>query len=110
MDVCHHPQRDHRLLPLSAPPPRTAIAAAPDNPSTGDAELDTDEAVQKELASCLVPMLSALPAQQAAAVKMVDLDARTHAAARAVGYLGIRDEIPRPTRPRRSARTDSIQR
>lgn len=55
------------------------VDAVPDNPS--NAELDTDEAAQKELASCLVPMLSALPAEQAAAVKMVDLDARTHAAA-----------------------------
>ncbi|MEV6340725.1 sigma-70 family RNA polymerase sigma factor [Nocardia vinacea] len=55
------------------------VDAVPDNPS--NAELDTDEAAQKELASCLVPMLSGLPAEQAAAVKMVDLDARTHAAA-----------------------------
>ncbi|WP_067834685.1 sigma-70 family RNA polymerase sigma factor [Nocardia lijiangensis] len=55
------------------------VDAIPDNPS--NAALDTDEAAQKELASCLVPMLSALPADQAAAVKMVDLDARTHAAA-----------------------------
>ncbi len=57
------------------------VDAVPDNPSTGDAGLDADDAAQKELASCLVPMLSALPAEQAAAVKMVDLDARTHAAA-----------------------------
>ncbi|MFE1595020.1 sigma-70 family RNA polymerase sigma factor [Nocardia sp. NPDC058705] len=42
---------------------------------------ETDVAAYRELASCLVPMLSALPADQAAAVQMVDLDARTHAAA-----------------------------
>ncbi|MBF6301092.1 sigma-70 family RNA polymerase sigma factor [Nocardia amamiensis] len=63
------------------------VDAVPDNPSAGDGEPDTDEAAEKELASCLVPMLSALPAEQAAAVKMVDLDARTHAAA--AGEVGI---------------------
>ncbi len=67
-----------------------------------DGEPDPDEAAEKELASCLVPMLSGLPAEQAAApivatwpstpspttpVKMVDLDARTHAAA--AGEAGI---------------------
>lgn len=56
-----------------------AVDAVPDNPLGGEA--DPDEAAAKELASCLVPMLSGLPAEQAAAVKMVDLDARTHAAA-----------------------------
>ncbi|WAM19494.1 sigma-70 family RNA polymerase sigma factor [Rhodococcus sp. JS3073] len=56
-----------------------AVDAVPDNPPHG--EPDADEAAEKELASCLVPMLSGLPAEQAAAVKMVDLDARTHAAA-----------------------------
>ena len=63
-----------------------AVDAVPDNPPDG--EPDADEAAQKELASCLVPMLSGLPAEQAAAVKMVDLDARTHAAA--AGEAGIR--------------------
>ncbi|MBF6353754.1 sigma-70 family RNA polymerase sigma factor [Nocardia higoensis] len=58
-----------------------AVDAVPDSASTPDGELDTDPAAEKELASCLVPMLSALPAEQAAAVKMVDLEARTHAAA-----------------------------
>ncbi|MGK8507261.1 sigma-70 family RNA polymerase sigma factor [Nocardia asiatica] len=57
------------------------VDAVPDNTSAGEDELDADEAAQKELASCLVPMLSALPAEQAAAVKMVDLDAHTHASA-----------------------------
>ncbi|MBF6468693.1 sigma-70 family RNA polymerase sigma factor [Nocardia beijingensis] len=57
------------------------VDAVPDNPSAGGDELDADEAAQKELASCLVPMLSALPAEQAAAVQMVDLDAHTHASA-----------------------------
>ncbi|MFZ2176141.1 MAG: sigma-70 family RNA polymerase sigma factor [Rhodococcus sp. (in: high G+C Gram-positive bacteria)] len=61
------------------------VDAVPDNPPAG--EPDTDEAVQKELAACLVPMLSGLPAEQAAAVTMVDLDARTHAAA--AGEAGI---------------------
>ena len=60
-----------------------AVDAVPENP----AEPDTDEVAEKELASCLVPMLSGLPAEQAAAVKMVDLDARTHAAA--AGEAGI---------------------
>ncbi|MCZ4558586.1 sigma-70 family RNA polymerase sigma factor [Rhodococcus maanshanensis] len=55
------------------------VDSVPDNPPDG--EPDADEAAEKELASCLVPMLSALPAEQAAAVKKVDLDARTHAAA-----------------------------
>ncbi|MDX5962049.1 sigma-70 family RNA polymerase sigma factor [Rhodococcus opacus] len=62
-----------------------AVDAVPDNPPVG--EPDTDETAEKELASCLVPMLSGLPAEQAAAVKMVDLDARTHAAA--AGEAGI---------------------
>ncbi|WP_067857176.1 sigma-70 family RNA polymerase sigma factor [Nocardia shimofusensis] len=64
-----------------------AVDAVPDHPSAGDGEPDTDTAAEKELAACLVPMLSALPAEQAAAVKMVDLDARTHAAA--AGEAGI---------------------
>ncbi|MCC3331419.1 sigma-70 family RNA polymerase sigma factor [Nocardia abscessus] len=57
------------------------VDAVPDNPSAHGDELDTDADAEKELATCLVPMLSALPAEQAAAVRMVDLDARTHAAA-----------------------------
>ncbi|MFC9552506.1 sigma-70 family RNA polymerase sigma factor [Rhodococcus sp. NPDC056960] len=56
-----------------------AVDTVPDNPPDG--EDDADEAAEKELASCLVPMLSGLPAEQAAAVRMVDLDARTHVAA-----------------------------
>ncbi|WP_280239253.1 sigma-70 family RNA polymerase sigma factor [Nocardia abscessus] len=63
------------------------VDAVPENPSAGDDEPDTGEAAEKELASCLVPMLSGLPAEQAAAVKMVDFDARTHAAA--AGEVGI---------------------
>lgn len=62
------------------------VDVVPDDPTTVDGD-DTDVAAYKELASCLVPMLSALPAEQAAAVKMVDLDARTHAAA--AGEVGI---------------------
>ncbi|SEL92864.1 sigma-70 family RNA polymerase sigma factor [Rhodococcus maanshanensis] len=62
-----------------------AVDTVPDDPSAG--EPDADEAAEKELASCLGPMLSRLPAEQAAAVKMVDLDARTHAAA--AGEAGI---------------------
>jgi len=62
-----------------------AVDTVPDNPREG--EPDDDETAEKELASCLVPMLSGLPAEQAAAVKMVDLDARTHAAA--AGEAGI---------------------
>lgn len=57
------------------------VDAVPDNPYAGDGESDTDETAEKELASCLVPMLSALPAEQAVAVQMVDFEARTHAAA-----------------------------
>ncbi|WP_280315222.1 sigma-70 family RNA polymerase sigma factor [Nocardia abscessus] len=57
------------------------VDAVPDNPSAHGDELDTDADAEKELATCLVPMLSALPAEQAAAVRMVDLDARTHTAA-----------------------------
>ncbi|MFC9767595.1 sigma-70 family RNA polymerase sigma factor [Rhodococcus jostii] len=56
-----------------------AVDTVPDNPPDG--EPDPDETAEKELASCLVPMLSGLPAEQAAAVKMVDLDNRTNAAA-----------------------------
>ncbi|MFF2114161.1 sigma-70 family RNA polymerase sigma factor [Rhodococcus koreensis] len=70
----------------SAPHRRELVVdAVPDTPP--DDESDVDEAAEKELASCLVPMLSGLPAEQAAAVKMVDLDARTHAAA--AGEAGI---------------------
>ncbi|WP_405177890.1 sigma-70 family RNA polymerase sigma factor [Nocardia sp. NBC_01377] len=57
------------------------VDVVPEHPSTNDGGPDTDTAAQKELAKCLVPMLAALPADQAAAVKMVDLDAHTHAAA-----------------------------
>ncbi|MFE7741782.1 sigma-70 family RNA polymerase sigma factor [Nocardia sp. NPDC057455] len=57
------------------------VDAIPDKPLTGENELDTDAAAEKELASCLAPMLARLPAEQAAAVRMVDLDARTHTAA-----------------------------
>lgn len=70
----------------------------PDNPSAGDGESDTDEAAERELASCLVPMLSALPAEQAAAVKMVDLDARTHAAAASeagISVSGMKSRVQR---------------
>ena len=56
-----------------------AVDSVPDN--RPDGEPDADETAEKELASCLVPMLSGLPAEQAAAVRMVDLDARTNAAA-----------------------------
>ncbi|MET7769773.1 sigma-70 family RNA polymerase sigma factor [Nocardia sp. NPDC005366] len=63
------------------------VDVVPDNPSAGGGEPDTDEAAQRELASCLVPMLSGLPAEQAAAVRMVDLDGRTHVAA--AGAAGI---------------------
>ncbi|MGW4340092.1 sigma-70 family RNA polymerase sigma factor [Rhodococcus koreensis] len=70
----------------SAPHRRELVVdAVPDTPPDG--ESDVDEAAEKELASCLVPMLSGLPAEQAAAVKMVDLDARTHASA--AGEAGI---------------------
>jgi RNA polymerase sigma-70 factor, ECF subfamily len=63
------------------------VDAVPDNLSAGEDGPDTGEKAEKELASCLVPMLSALPAEQAAAVTMVDFDARTHAAA--AGEAGI---------------------
>ncbi|MBF6338822.1 sigma-70 family RNA polymerase sigma factor [Nocardia abscessus] len=63
------------------------VDAVPDKPSAGENELDTDAAAEKELASCLAPMLARLPAEQAAAVQMVDLDAHTHAAA--AGEAGI---------------------
>ncbi|MGK8489091.1 sigma-70 family RNA polymerase sigma factor [Nocardia asiatica] len=63
------------------------VDAVPENPSAGDDALDTGAAAEKELASCLVPMLAALPVEQASAVRMVDFDARTHAAA--AGAAGI---------------------
>lgn len=63
------------------------VDAVPDNPSPGEEGPDTGEKAEKELASCLVPMLAGLPAEQAAAVRMVDFDARTHAAA--AGAAGI---------------------
>ncbi|WP_051022850.1 sigma-70 family RNA polymerase sigma factor [Nocardia pneumoniae] len=63
------------------------VDAVPDNPSAGEDGPDLGEAAEKELASCLVPMLAGLPVEQAAAVKMVDFDARTHAAA--AGEAGI---------------------
>ncbi|MGV9823594.1 sigma-70 family RNA polymerase sigma factor [Nocardia xishanensis] len=74
------------------------VDAVPDNPSPGEAELDTDEVAERELASCLVPMLSGLPAEQAAAVKMVDLDARTHAAAASeagISVSGMKSRVQR---------------
>ncbi|WP_174190004.1 sigma-70 family RNA polymerase sigma factor [Nocardia barduliensis] len=63
------------------------VDAVPDNPSASEDASGTDEKAEKELASCLGPMLSGLPAEQAAAVQMVDFDARTHAAA--AGAAGI---------------------
>jgi RNA polymerase sigma-70 factor (ECF subfamily) len=73
-----------------------AVDAVPDNPLGG--EPDPDEAAAKELASCLVPMLSGLPAEQAAAVKMVDLDARTHVAAASeagISVSGMKSRVQR---------------
>ncbi|MEU2253434.1 sigma-70 family RNA polymerase sigma factor [Nocardia xishanensis] len=75
-----------------------SVDAVPDNPSTGEGELDADAAAEKELASCLVPMLSGLPAEQAAAVKMVDFDARTHAAAASeagISVSGMKSRVQR---------------
>ncbi|MCQ4122105.1 sigma-70 family RNA polymerase sigma factor [Rhodococcus tibetensis] len=72
------------------------VDAVPENPPAG--EPDIDEAAEKELASCLVPMLSGLPAEQAAAVKMVDLDARTHAAAASeagISLSGMKSRVQR---------------
>ncbi|MFD0364346.1 sigma-70 family RNA polymerase sigma factor [Nocardia sp. GCM10030253] len=72
------------------------VDAVPDNPSAGEGE--PDQAAEKELASCLVPMLSALPTEQAAAVKMVDLDARTHAAAASeagISVSGMKSRVQR---------------
>ncbi|MFD4434170.1 sigma-70 family RNA polymerase sigma factor [Nocardia sp. NPDC058497] len=63
------------------------VDAVPDNPSTSEGE--PDEAAAKELASCLVPMLSGLPAEQAAAVQMVDLDGHTHAAAASAAGISV---------------------
>ena len=62
-------------------PHRRELAVDSVSDNRPDGEPDADETAEKELASCLVPMLSGLPAEQAAAVKMVDLDARTNAAA-----------------------------
>ncbi|MCP2289943.1 sigma-70 family RNA polymerase sigma factor [Nocardia amikacinitolerans] len=74
------------------------VDAVPDNPSTSEAEPDTGRAAEKELASCLGPMLSALPAEQAAAVKMVDFDARTHTAAASeagISVSGMKSRVQR---------------
>lgn len=74
------------------------VDAVPDNPFAGDGEPDTDEAAERELALCLVPMLSGLPAEQAAAVKMVDLDTRTHAAAASeagISVSGMKSRVQR---------------
>ncbi|MDH6290545.1 sigma-70 family RNA polymerase sigma factor [Rhodococcus opacus] len=73
-----------------------AVDTVPDNPPDG--EPDADETAEKELASCLVPMLSGLPAEQAAAVKMVDLDARTNAAAASevgISVSGMKSRVQR---------------
>ena len=94
-----------------------AVDTVPDNPLDG--EPDADETAEKELASCLVPMLSRLPAEQAAAVKMVDLDARTHAAAAGEAGISVSGMKSRsnaaapPSRPNctpavRSARTGPV--
>ncbi|MFD4180118.1 sigma-70 family RNA polymerase sigma factor [Rhodococcus sp. NPDC058514] len=72
------------------------VDAVPDAPPAGEPE--GDEAMEKELAACLVPMLSGLPAEQAAAVKMVDLDARTHAAAASevgISVSGMKSRVQR---------------
>ncbi|TQC44943.1 sigma-70 family RNA polymerase sigma factor [Rhodococcus sp. WS4] len=55
------------------------VDAAPEESVGGESE--TDVRLERELAKCLVPMLSGLPTEQAAAVRMVDLEARSHAAA-----------------------------
>ncbi|HEY5858128.1 MAG TPA: sigma-70 family RNA polymerase sigma factor [Aldersonia sp.] len=65
------------------------VDAVPDNLPAGEPNTDAVEAVEKELGACLVPMLSGLPAEQAAAVQMVDLDARTHAAAASAAGISV---------------------
>ena len=73
-----------------------AVDSVPDN--RPDGEPDADETAEKELASCLVPMLSGLPAEQAAAVRMVDLDARTNAAAASevgISVSGMKSRVQR---------------
>ena len=73
-----------------------AVDTVPDNPPDG--EPDADETAEKELASCLAPMLSGLPAEQAAAVRMVDLDARTNAAAASevgISVSGMKSRVQR---------------
>ncbi|MBF6302874.1 RNA polymerase subunit sigma-70 [Nocardia amamiensis] len=81
------------------------VDAVPDNPSAGEDRLDTGEAAKKELASCLVPMLSTLPAEQAAAVKMVDFDARTHAAAASEAGIAVSGMKSRVQRGRAALKT-----
>ncbi|MDV6285424.1 sigma-70 family RNA polymerase sigma factor [Rhodococcus jostii] len=73
-----------------------AVDSVPDN--RPDGEPDADETAEKELASCLVPMLSGLPAEQAAAVRMVDLDARTNVAAASevgISVSGMKSRVQR---------------
>lgn len=63
-----------------------ATDAVPDQPTIASVD-DDDDAALREFASCLRPMLARLPAEQAAAVRMVDLDGQAQAAA--AGAAGI---------------------
>ena len=75
-----------------------ATDAVPDLPSSGRLDDDDDEAALREFASCLRPMLTRLPEDQAAAVRMIDLDGQAQAAAaRAAGITlsGMKSRVQR---------------
>jgi RNA polymerase sigma-70 factor (ECF subfamily) len=75
-----------------------ATDAVPDVLTSGPLDDDDDDAALREFASCLRPMLTRLPDDQAAAVRMIDLDGEAQAAAaRAAGITlsGMKSRVQR---------------
>jgi RNA polymerase sigma-70 factor, ECF subfamily len=70
------------------------VDAVPDHPAVDDGEDHGEE----ELARCLLPMVERLPAEQAEAIRMVDLDGMSQAAAAAkvhVSHSGMKSRVQR---------------
>jgi RNA polymerase sigma-70 factor (ECF subfamily) len=57
------------------------VQAVPDVPADDGRLVEDDQRAVRDLAACLLPMLSSLSVEQAAAVRMVDLEGRAQAAA-----------------------------
>jgi RNA polymerase sigma-70 factor, ECF subfamily len=75
-----------------------AVEAVPDGPAGEHPVVEEDQLAMRDLAACLLPMLAGLSAEQAAAVRVVDLEARSHAAAAdqaGVSVSGMKSRVQR---------------